>query len=374
MPTAELLNELPADRWAILQKHARAALRTLEPAQLTPRLTQLRALPPSKLSSGRARRDLCEALSAGGPLWVATATNLLSDAAAADVVETLRTGDLPATTAPPAPEPTTDDAELRAARDRARRSLAERDDALRRLDGAEARARAAQDRAGDLAGDLAAARERIEQLEAAVAAADERHRQEQERERRRHEAVVARLEDELKELRRAEDARRKRERQREEQAGRETRRPAPRTTRPTLDDPDRLRPGTTEHARAHLRRGRLVVVDGYNVAKQAHPDVALAEQRTWLIKLLEGTAVRFGVHPMVIFDASEALPAGHGPVSRAVKVVFASETESADDEIVFEVSARDDVVVVTDDRELQGRVRAVGADAIGTVPFLSAVQ
>jgi rRNA-processing protein FCF1 len=57
-----------------------------------------------------------------------------------------------------------------------------------------------------------------------------------------------------------------------------------------------------------------------------------------------------------------------------VWVVFASRTATADDEIVFEVEAAEDALVITDDRELRARVRAAGGDSVGTLPFLSAVQ
>jgi uncharacterized protein YaiI (UPF0178 family) len=100
----------------------------------------------------------------------------------------------------------------------------------------------------------------------------------------------------------------------------------------------------------------------------------LSDQRAWLVKLLEQAVARYGIQVTVVFDAEEALPPGSTAPSRIVWVVFASRTATADDEIVFEVEAAEDALVITDDRELRARVRAAGGDSVGTLPFLSAVQ
>jgi len=378
VPTVDLLLSLPSDDWATLQRHVRTALLELEPRDLTPRLTQLRALPPSRLVGGRARRDLAEALAHGGALWTATASSLRGDPDSGDLLEVLRAGDPPEARSAAAPvgvSASGDDSDgtLAALRRRVRELLEERDDTRRRLEGAEARVRTAEERASARADDLQDANARIAEMERQLRSADDRHRQALERERRRAQSEIDALTDELRRHRRVADERRARSRQRADQRPAEPASPPPRPP-PTPPDPNTLRDGTTEHARAHLRRDRGVIVDGYNVTRQHRGDVPLSDQRVWLVKLLEQAVARYGIQVTVVFDAEEALPPGSTAPSRLVSVVFASRTATADDEIVFEVEASEDALVITDDRELRARVRAAGGDSVRTLPFLSAVQ
>jgi predicted RNA-binding protein with PIN domain len=77
---------------------------------------------------------------------------------------------------------------------------------------------------------------------------------------------------------------------------------------------------------------------------------------------------------VVVFDGERA--GGGRPLAgtREVEVRFTHAGITADDEVVLAVEATDEpVLVVTDDRELQLRVRASGADVVGTGPFLWAV-
>lgn len=372
VPTVDLLLSLSSDHWATLQRHVRAALLELEPPDLTPRLAQLRALPAGRLVGGRARRDLSEALAQGGALWTEAVSALHDDPAASDLVEVLRGSEQPEP-APPPPREVAPDGATDALRRRVREVLEERDDARRRLEGAEARARAADERVAAGTAELDAANARIAQLEDDLLSADERLRQAVERERRRAQSEVDALTDELRRHRRLAEERRARSRRRAEREAEEPTPPPPAPTR-TPPDPATLRAGTTEHARAHLRRDRRVIVDGYNVTRQHRGDVPLKDQRAWLVKLLEQAVSRYGIRATVVFDAEEALPPGSTAPSRTVTVVFASHTATADDEIVFEAEAAEDVLVITDDRELRDRVRAAGGDSVGTLPFLSAVQ
>ncbi|MBW3662111.1 MAG: NYN domain-containing protein [Actinobacteria bacterium] len=375
----DLLLSLSSDHWATLQRHVRAVMHELEPPELTPRLVQLRALPAGRLVGGRARRDLSEALAQGGALWTAAVGALRHDPAAGELVEVLRGSEQPEPA--PAPPPQGDvapDAASDALRRRVREVLEERDDARRRFEGAEARARAAGERVAAGTAELDAANARIAELEDELRSADERHRQAVDRERRRAQSEIDALTDELRRHRRLAEERRARSRRRAEQDAAEPTSPPPtpprRTPPRTPPDPATLRAGTTEHAQAHLRRDRRVIVDGYNVTRQHRGDVPLADQRAWLVKLLEQAVSRYGIRATVVFDAEEALPPGSTAPSRIVTVVFASRTATADDEIVFEVEAAEDVLVITDDRELRERVGAAGGDSVGTLPFLSAVQ
>src|SRR5690606_19414550 len=99
----------------------------------------------------------------------------------------------------------------------------------------------------------------------------------------------------------------------------------------------------------------------------------LAAQRDWLVGLLARLAARYRVRPTVYFDGAQA-SGGRPPAGgRAVEVRYTAAGLTADDEIVFAVEAmepRTPVLVVTDDRELAGRVAALRADVIGTGPLV----
>ncbi|MGH3440991.1 MAG: hypothetical protein ACRDUY_02895, partial [Nitriliruptorales bacterium] len=81
-PTTEQLERLPADLWAAVLTRVRAALHALDADLVDKRMERLRATPTSKLAGGRSRRDLCELLAEGGPLWRETAERLAEDPAA----------------------------------------------------------------------------------------------------------------------------------------------------------------------------------------------------------------------------------------------------------------------------------------------------
>ncbi|MCC5947677.1 MAG: NYN domain-containing protein [Nitriliruptoraceae bacterium] len=133
--------------------------------------------------------------------------------------------------------------------------------------------------------------------------------------------------------------------------------------------------GTTEAARLLLHRGRRVLVDGYNVTKQHQGSLTLEGQRAWLVRLLATLVARRGVAPTIVFDG-QVSSGGRPPMgAREVAVVFTPAGITADDEIVLAVDATDEpIVVVSDDRELVARVRALGADVLDTRSFLGAAS
>lgn len=107
------------------------------------------------------------------------------------------------------------------------------------------------------------------------------------------------------------------------------------------------------------------ILDGYNIVKQASPfsDLAIDVARERFIRAIERYQPQGSRRNQVtvIFDGR---PGNVSPVvSASVKVIF-SYDESADDRIKSLVEASDNprnMVVVTDDREIQYYVKGLGA-------------
>lgn len=399
-PSAAALAALPSDAWAWLLPRVRTALHALEDADVTPVVRRLRAAPTGRLAGGRVRRELDELLAAGGPVWRALVERVRAEpdvpAPVAQLLDpSVADGVGQAATSPRSPVrangPTGGRGDDRA-RQRLRELRSERDELRRQLTGAAARATAAEEELARVEAELRDAAQRITELEGALAdAADDRDRA-VERERRRRDGEVARLEAALAQLRRAEEERRQERRRREERARaaraetaadraiaerRAAAEDAPRRLVPGRPSrlPADVHPGTTEAAELLLHPGRLVLVDGYNVTKQHQPDLDLEGQRAWLVRTLAALATRRRVRPTVVFDGQRAAGSRPAAGGREVAVVFTPEGVTADDELVLAVEATDEpVVVVTDDRELAGRLTSSGADVVGTRPFLGAAR
>lgn len=117
------------------------------------------------------------------------------------------------------------------------------------------------------------------------------------------------------------------------------------------------------------------LLDGYNIVHQlpASKQATLEEQRRGLIRLIEERSPQGSRNNQVtiVFDGNPE--AFGGMDSQAAKVVF-SQGESADDRIralVAESANVKNIVVVTDDRELQYAVRALGARTRSVKAFLA---
>lgn len=377
-PDPERLTQLSADAWRTVVAHLRRVLDDVDDVPAV--LARLRSAPAQRLLRPSIRRRVAAALSEGTAVWQTLTARLEQTPEGRAVLE-----ELAAPASPPDAGPATRSDSPGGEQDgRLRVRLRERAEQLavlrRQLDGAEARARRAEQRIAELETD----RERLEQRIAELTDALERARAETEaaveRERRRAASAQAELSATLRAVRRELAAEQQRRRQLEAELARRPARPEPRPARaaaapaPADDDVDGLDPRSAEYAARLLRPGVRLLVDGYNLTRSRFTDTPLADQRAWAVRLLEAVAVRFGVHPEVVFDASEEVTAG-GPFSRLVRVRFAGEGSTADDDIVFEVEATDvPTVVVTDDRELAARARRAGARVVGTVPFLAAVQ
>ena len=138
----------------------------------------------------------------------------------------------------------------------------------------------------------------------------------------------------------------------------EPRRPLPVPAGRFEDDPKTL-DAWLDAPRVHL------LVDGYNVTKSASgfPDLRLPSQRERLIEQLEKLALRKKVRTTVVFDGSDVAPGTSRLGRRRVRVEYSRPGEIADDHLMAKLGALppDPVVVVTNDRELQGRAAAEGA-------------
>lgn len=391
-PTDAALARLDADSLAALLTAIRRAIRA--DAASGDEAQQLLQAPAARLVGRRGCRRVAAVLAAEPQLWAAVA----GDREVARIVDGL----LPdAAASEPEHEPDASagagdrgSTEREEAAKRRVRELREQRDAWRR------RAAGADARATRLADELEVARGRIaeleQQLETLGAQLEEHEAQRDravERERRRRDAEVVRLEEQLatarSELEEQRQAAARRQASRPTSSGRGTRASTVAEQRPQEDEPgdDRFVPGrpsrlptevvagTTEAASLLLHPGRKVLVDGYNVTRQHRDHLDLEGQRAWLVQLLATAAATRRIRPVVVFDGERAGGGRRGAGSREVEVRFTPAGITADDELVLDVEGTDEpVVLVTDDRELAGRAAASGADVIGTTVFLGAVS
>lgn len=342
------------------------------------------AVPSGELSSGPARRTLCEALDAADPL-----IDVLRGDAGLPAVVHRALGDA----APDAEHEDVDgpmaavDTAVRA-EERARALRRSLEEERRRREGAEARAVSAEARAETLRFERDDALARVGRLEEELARAGESVERMTARAERRSSSRADGLARELAEERRAHAAlRREHDRARAEIATARAEVDELRARRTVVDGerhgttstgrplvlPTELEEGTTAAARWLAAQARVLIVDGYNATLLLRPDRSLEDQRRWLVDRLRPLAARGGVRPVVIFDGDRSRASMRD--TGGVDVRFSAEGVIADDEIVFAVAATDGpVLVVTDDVELRGRVRAEGGNVVGVVHLLGVVE
>ena len=119
--------------------------------------------------------------------------------------------------------------------------------------------------------------------------------------------------------------------------------------------------------------GAAILIDGYNVAKQAWPDDTLERQRERCLDLVDDLARRQGNAIAVIFDGADIV-GSHTSQRRLARVVYSPAGVTADDVIRAEVTAtppQRPVVVVTNDQAIRRDVAADGANLVTTDAFLS---
>ena len=124
------------------------------------------------------------------------------------------------------------------------------------------------------------------------------------------------------------------------------------------DDPETL----TEWLSAPSVR---LLVDGYNVSKAegGFGDLTLEKQRERLLQEVGMLARRHKIEATVIFDGSDVAPGTSRRARGPVEVEYSRSDEIADDHLIARLEAlpKYPVVVVTNDRELQGRAARLGA-------------
>lgn len=123
-----------------------------------------------------------------------------------------------------------------------------------------------------------------------------------------------------------------------------------------------------ELPRVHL------IVDGYNVSKEAWPSASLEQQRVRLVAGLAGLVSGKGIETTVVFDGADLLHTPVVPSPRGVRVRFSPPGVIADDVIRqlvnVEPSGRP-VVVVSTDREVAESVAKLGARSVSSVALVA---
>lgn len=117
-----------------------------------------------------------------------------------------------------------------------------------------------------------------------------------------------------------------------------------------------------------------VVVDGYNLAREAWSGLEPEEERRRTVTMLEEAATRSGASVVVVFDGDDAAVAP--AASRVVRVVFSATGVTADDHIatlVRTVPVDRPVLVVSSDRAVADDARADGAAVLSSAEFLAAL-
>ncbi|MEX0952838.1 MAG: NYN domain-containing protein [Nitriliruptoraceae bacterium] len=379
------LEALDADDWAWLLPHVRRVV-TDARDDLGAEDASLADLPAGRLAGGEPRRRVCTLIS-GDPRLLTPLARVVRETV--DVPPAVRAllsapSDVGRTSPDPMPQETArsrDRARLRRVRDQL-------DEARRQVEGERARAVGFEERVQFVTAERDEARVELASALAQLDVAGREREQAVERERRRREQEIARLTDEVRRLRRLQaDARRLTDETRQHPPESVRRSAAATTEGPDGVHPERVIPGrptalpdgvaplSREAAELLMNRDRLVVIDGYNVTLQHQTGLGLEHQRRWLVDLATRAVQRFGVRPLIVFDGEVAGSGDAGALRRGVRVRFTDAGFTADDDIVLEVDATDEpVLVVTDDEELARRVRASDADVLATAPFVWATR
>jgi len=140
--------------------------------------------------------------------------------------------------------------------------------------------------------------------------------------------------------------------------------------------PGGLRDDSDEVARYLVAlRHVVVVVDGYNVAKRAWPELpSLVDQRDRLLDRLVRLHASTRAEVWVVFDGTQA--GGSAPSKgQPVRVVFTESATTADEQILLllpTVPRERPVVVASSDREVADGARRLGANVISAEQLLAA--
>ena len=158
----------------------------------------------------------------------------------------------------------------------------------------------------------------------------------------------------------------------------------PPTTRPPSARGRRLvslPPGVLDDSVAaadHLLRspGVLLLVDGYNLSKEAWPNLPIAVQRSRLVDALAELHARCGAEIEVVFDGAETELPAIASARAAVRVRFSPSGVEADDvllDLVDNLPADRPVLVASSDKRVRDGARQRGANPLGARQLLAAL-
>ena len=397
------MDELPRDVQAALTRAMAAYLKATPVAQLPPSLRPIarfgaRALTAHRSALWEALEDdglralVIEWLDSGKAPVGKRDEALLRVACdrPAGWAEELRARSLVAGKPQPAGDPS---AEITAANERAQRA---RDDARRAREAARKSVAEERLRASEAERTAARLQSRLEETERALGEryeeigslraelATERRTAQREltRSRRAGEEARSELKEQRKEVARLRRALREAQ-ERAAPSSRKGPRTAERRARPLSrsalpipqgrpgDDPETLNEWL-EAPRVHL------LVDGYNVTKAegGFGALDLRSQRERLTEEIAVLARRKGAGATLVFDGARQPPGRTRRRRLPISVEYSRPDEEADDHLValLEALPPDPVVVVTNDRELQGRARALGGTIAGSAQLLALIR
>jgi predicted RNA-binding protein with PIN domain len=122
----------------------------------------------------------------------------------------------------------------------------------------------------------------------------------------------------------------------------------------------------------------LLLVDGYNVTKSVggFGELDLERQRELLVDGVARVARRKKVNATVVFDGSDVAPGTKRRSKGRVRVEYSRPDEIADDHLIalLEALPPDPVVLVTSDRELQGRAARLQATIASSPQLLALIR
>ena len=160
--------------------------------------------------------------------------------------------------------------------------------------------------------------------------------------------------------------------------------PAPRAPKPPAKrTPLRAPKGRLDEAPETLEewlRAAYVhlLIDGYNVSKArgGFGDLSLADQRQRVIQGVGKVVRRTGAKATIVFDGSEVPPGTNRRARAPVAVEYSRPDEIADDHLIAKLEDLPafPVIVVTNDRELQDRARALGATIARSTQLLALIR
>jgi len=121
---------------------------------------------------------------------------------------------------------------------------------------------------------------------------------------------------------------------------------------------------------------RIIIIDGYNLIKSPqinYPDSGSLEgQREHLLRILHSSSLAAGNKIIVVFDGDQSHLPRRKLTFRGIQVIYSPKNKKADDiirEMIRRDSARQEMEIVSSDREIQNSARDHGAQATDSHAF-----